>query len=218
LMTPLQEWLKPPKSLLLILFLLTLVSVAALAWSGYRLLEQDRLVQAQMRQDKLDQEADRIEATLKGSLAETGDRLSAWLASPPAAGPKDGALLIVRGNSLVAYPSGRMLYYPMPSSDPEAPPEAFAEAEALEFQDEQLTKAAAAYRALAESKDGAIRAGALLRLGRVMHKSGHEDEARAAYTRLAAISGVRAAGVPADLVARHELGDRGLREDLLNGR
>jgi len=218
-MTPLQEWLKPPKSLLLILFLLTLVSVAALAWSGYRLLEQDRLVQTQMQRDALEQEADRVVATLRGSLAEMGDRLSVWLASPPSAGtPKDGALLIVRGSSLTAYPPERMLYYPMPSSDPEAPPETFAEAEAVEFQDGQLTKAAAAYRTLSESKNAAVRAGALLRLARVMRKSNHEDEARAAYSRLAAIGGVRVAGVPADLVARHELGDPKLRDDLLSGR
>jgi signal transduction histidine kinase len=218
-MTPLQEWLKPPKSLLLILFLLTLVSVTALAWSGWKLLEQDRLVQAQARQELLEQEADRIVATLRGSLAETGDRLSAWLGSPPTAGtPKDGALLIVRGNSLTAYPAGRLLYYPMAASDPEAPAEIFSEAEALEFQDGQLPKAAAVYRALAESKDAAVHAGALLRLGRVQRKAGHEEEARAAYARLATIGGVRVAGAPADLVARHELGDGSLRGDLLNGK
>ena len=34
-MTPLREWLKPPKSLLLILFLLTLVSVCALGWCPF---------------------------------------------------------------------------------------------------------------------------------------------------------------------------------------
>jgi signal transduction histidine kinase len=218
-MTPLQEWLKPPKSLLLILFLLTLVSVTALAWSGWKLLEQDRLVQAQTRQEALEQEADRIAATLHGSLAETGDRLSAWLASPPPAGtPKDGALLIVRGSSIVAYPPGRMLYFPTTSSDPEAPSEPFVEAETLEFQDGQLAKAAAAYRTLTEARDASVRAGALLRLGRVLRKAGHEEEARAAYMRLASMGGVRVAGVPADLAARHELGDRSLATDLLNGR
>jgi signal transduction histidine kinase len=217
-MTPLQEWLKPPKSLLLILFLLTLVSVTALAWSGWKLLEQDRLAPAQARQEALEQEADRTVDKLRGALAEKGDRLSAWLASVPAGTPQDGALLIVRGNSLVAYPSGRMLYYPMPSSDPEMPTEPFTDAEALEFQDGQLAKAAAAYRVLAESRDAPVRAGALLRLGRVLRKAGHEEEARTAYMRLAAMGGVRVAGVPADLVARHELGDRSLSTDLLNGR
>ena len=63
IMTPLREWLKPPKSLLLILFLLTLVSVSALGWFGFKLLEQDRMVQAQQRQERLEQAADRISAT-----------------------------------------------------------------------------------------------------------------------------------------------------------
>ena len=218
-MTPLQEWLKPPKSLLLILFLLTLVSVTALAWSGWKLLEQDRMVQAQQRQELLEQEADRIAATLRVSLAETGDRLSAWLAPPPAAGAlKDGVLLIARDHTITAYPAERLLYYPTPSNDPEAPAEIFADAELLEFQEEQLVRAAAAYRVLAESKDAAVRAGALLRLGRVLRKAGHADEAQAAYARLAGFTGVCVAGVPADLVARHELGDSALRADLLRGK
>ena len=90
IMTPLREWLKPPKSLLLILFLLTLVSVSALGWFGFKLLEQDRMVQAQQRQERLEQAADRIAATQRGTLAETGERLSAWLAAPPAAGKPRG--------------------------------------------------------------------------------------------------------------------------------
>jgi hypothetical protein len=44
---PLREWLRPPRNLLIILFLLTLVSVSALAWFGWKLLEQERVVEAQ---------------------------------------------------------------------------------------------------------------------------------------------------------------------------
>ena len=218
-MTPLREWLKPPKSLLLILFLLTLVSLTALAWSGWKLLQQDRTVQAQQRLELLEQEADRLAATLRGTLAETGDRLSAWLAAPPAAGsPKDGVLLIARDNMLTAYPAGRLLYYPTPSADPEAPAETFAEGETLEFQEVQLLRAAAWYRALTQSQDAAVRAGALLREARALRKAERIDEARAVYSRLSAMTGVRVAGVPADLVARHELGDPSLGADLLRGR
>jgi signal transduction histidine kinase len=218
-MTPLREWLKPPKNLLLILFLLTLVSVTVLGWSGWKLLKQDRTVQAQQRIELLETSADRMVATLRGTLAETGDRLSAWLASPPVAGtPKDGVLLIAHDNNLTAYPEGRLLYYPTPSSGPEAPPETYAEGESLEFQDGQLLKAAAWYKTLAESQDLAVRAGALLRLARVQRKAGRMDEAQATYTRLAGMPTVRVAGVPADLVARHELGDPAMRGDLLRGR
>jgi signal transduction histidine kinase len=217
-MTPLREWLKPPKSLILTLFLLTLVSVTALAWAGWKLLEQDRLVQAQQRQEVLEQEADRIATSLRVSLAETGDKLSAWLASaPPPGTPKDGVLLIAHDGALSAYPAGRLLYFPAPSSDPEAPATAFTEGETLEFQDGQLLKAAAWYRALADSRTGAIRAGALLRLARVLRKTGRTDEANAAFENLASMRGVLVAGAPADLVARHELRDPTLRDDLLRG-
>ena len=54
-MVPLREWLRPPKSLLLILVLLSLVSVSAVGWFGYKLLKQDRMVQAQRRQERLEQ-------------------------------------------------------------------------------------------------------------------------------------------------------------------
>ena len=84
-MPPLREWLKPPRTLFLILFLLTLVSVSALGWFGWKLLDQQRAVEAQRLQDRLDQAADRIAATLRGTLAETGERLGAWAATPPAA-------------------------------------------------------------------------------------------------------------------------------------
>ena len=218
-MVPLREWLRPPKSLLLILVLLSLVSVSTVGWFGFKLLEQDRMVQAQGRQDRLEQAADRMAATLRGTLAETGERLSAWLTTPPPAGkPDDGVLLTVEENSVTAYPAGRLLYYPAPSNDPEARAEVFAEGELLEFLQAQPAKAADAYRVLAESKNAATRAGALLRLARVLGKLGRREESRAAYTRLAAIGGVRVAGAPAELVARHALGDGSLREDLLRGR
>jgi len=49
------------------------------------------MVQAQRRQERLEQAADRMVATERGTLAETGERLSAWLTTPPAAGkPDDG--------------------------------------------------------------------------------------------------------------------------------
>ena len=174
-MVPLREWLKPPKSLLLILVLLTLVSVSTVGWFGFKLLEQDRMVQAQRRQERLEQAADRIAATLRGTLAETGERLSAWLTTPPPAGkPEDGVLLTVDENSVTAYPAGRLLYYPAPSHEAEAPSEVFAQGELLEFLQAQPAKAAEAYRVLAENKNPAVRAGALLRLARALAKLGRQ--------------------------------------------
>src|ERR1035441_9026229 len=219
IMVPLREWLRPPKSLLLILVLLSLVSVSAVGGFGFKLLEQDRMVQVQQGKERLEQAADRMAAPLRGTVAETGERLSAWLTTPPPAGkPDDGVLLRVEENSVTAYPAGRLLYYPGVSSEREAPAEVFAEGELLEFLQAQPAKAADAYRVLGESKNAATRAGALLRLARVLGKLGRNEESRAAYTLLAAAGGVRVAGAPAELVARHALGDDSLREELLRGR
>jgi hypothetical protein len=100
-MRPPSEWLKPPRSLLLILFLVTLVSVSALAWFGWRVLYQEQVVDAQRTQERLEQAADRITATARGLLAETGERVGAWPISPPPDGkPDDGLVLIVSVKNL----------------------------------------------------------------------------------------------------------------------
>jgi signal transduction histidine kinase len=217
-MTPLPEWLRPPKLLLSILALLTLVSVSALAWFGWKFFQQDRMVEAQREQDRREQAADRIVATLRGSLAEAGERVGGWITIPPPHGkPDEGVLLVLDSAGLAVHPSGRLLYRPVSAYEPEARASLFAEGEALEFLQAQPLRAVEWYTRLAASPQPAVRAGALVRLGRVLRKLGRDAESRSAYAQLAAISGVRVAGVPAELVARHELGEP-LRDDLLRGR
>jgi len=100
----LREWLKPPRALLRILFLLTLVSVSALCWFGWKLTAQERLVEAQ-RREELEQTADRITATLRGALAETGEHLRDSLAAPP-----EGGLLLPLNENDRAAPAGRLSF------------------------------------------------------------------------------------------------------------
>src|SRR4051794_6691290 len=149
-MTPLPEWLRPPKLLLIILVLLTLISVSALVWFGWKFLEQDRMVEAQREQDRREQAADRVAATLRVALAEAGERVGTWLTSPPPAGkPDEGVLLVLEESGLAVYPRGRLLYRPVPSNEPEAPVESFEPGEALEFLQAQPRRAADWYRTLA---------------------------------------------------------------------
>lgn len=221
-MTPLREWLKPPRTLLLLLFLLTLVSVSAVGWFGWRLLQQERAVEAQRSQERLEGVADRIAAAVRGTLADMGDemgeRLGDWEASPSPGFPsRGGILLLVNESSLAATPADKLLYFPFPSSEPEANPSAFADAELLEFAQGEPGKALESYERQAHSSNAAMRAGALLRMARVLRNVGKIEESRDVYKRLAACSGVRVAGAPAELVARHELG-QDLRADLLRGR
>ncbi len=191
-------------------------------------MEEDRVAEAGQVQERLQQDADRISATLRGNLAETGEQLSLWLLAAPSKdwGPDEGLLLILTDGALSAFPPGKLIYSPAPSPEPEAPASAFVEGEGLEFSQRQPEKAAEWYARLAESKDAAIRAGALMRLGRVTRSVGRLDASRAAYERLRAISGARVAGAPAELVARHALCElfpnsaqaSSLKQDLLNAR
>ena len=207
-----RAWLRPPRSLLVILFLLTLVSLSAVAWFGWRLLEQDSVVEQQQKQERLEQTADRIVVTLRGILAETGERLSEGTAGV-------GPVFVLTANRLTPLPPTRLLYRSFPATEPEAAAEVFAGGESLEFQQGQPEAAADWYRRMAGSQDAAIRAAALVRLGRVLRKLGRLEESRAAYEQLAAIEGVRVAGEPADLVGRIALGEKeGVKEGLLGGR
>jgi len=216
-MTPLHEWLKPPRSLLLYLFVLTLFSVSALAVFGWRLLTQERMVETQRIEERLEQAADRITATLRGALAETGERVAAPRWDPKG---EEGLLLQFGANSLAALPRERLLYWPVAAAQPEAPAAAFAEGERLEFQENDPRKAADFYRHMGGSADAALRAGALLRLGRVYRKAG-DPHASETYTALSVISSAKVAGVAAELVALHALAEiSGRREDgarLLDG-
>jgi len=223
----LREWFRPPRHLLVILLLLTTASVSALLWFGWRLTEQESAVEAQRSRERLEQAADRIAALLRANLAETGERLAAAASSPAgiAPGPDQSLLLILTRDRLSAYPPGSLLYTPVAEHGAEAPESAFAEGEAAEILHQQLDKAAGIYRRLSETKDRAVQAGALMRLARVLRRSGQTEAASTVYERLSRIDGVRVAGAPAALVARHALCDLSrdsagamqLQEDLLAG-
>lgn len=194
---PLREWLRPPQSLLIILCLLTLVSISALAWFGWRLLDQERLVEAQRTRERLEQAADRIVSHLRVALVSD----------------QPDALVTIIDNSI----AGKLLYSPAPARAPEADPRIFSEAESLEFVQGQPRQAADAYERLAESGDAAIRAGALMRLARVLRRL--KRDPGPVHAKLERISGAAVAGDPADLVARDALAEwEAIRRDLLAGR
>jgi signal transduction histidine kinase len=218
-MAPLREWLSPPRTLLLLLFLLTLASVSTMALFGWRLLEQQRMVEAQHSQERLEQAADRITAIVREALAESSERLGAGLVSP-------GDLLFsLTPTSLDATPPGRLLYYPFPPPDPELHSKTFAEAELFEFPESQPEEALRAFERLANSRDASVRAGALLRMARVLRNLRRTEESIAVYRKLAAIDAT-VAGVPAGLVAKHAVCELShspsealdLRNDLGSGR
>jgi signal transduction histidine kinase len=147
--------------------------------------------------------------------------------------PGDAVVVSLAGGRVDAVPKDRLVYWPVPAAEDEAPASTFAAGEELEFVGHDSLRAAAWFRALAVSVDPAIRAGALVRLARNLRKLGQVDAALTAYRQAARISNADVAGAPADLLARsaecdllselHRASDLQtaagpLRRDLLAGR
>ena len=215
---PMRDWLRPPRNLLVLFLGTTLVLTAGLGWLGWRLLQQDRAVEAQRVRDRLDSAADLIAAEMRQTLtaAEAQLTLLSTLsasrlldsASAYAETLGDDALVVVfRLGAVDAYPNHRLLSYPAVPRPTEPSTDAFAAGEALEFRAGDFESAITEFQRLADSSDGLdsdaaqMRAGALLRLARNQRKAGHSEAALTTYTSLGDISHVWLGGQPADLVA-----------------
>lgn len=190
--------------MLAVLLITTVVVTIVLCGLGWVLLRQQREIQRQNIRTALDDSADAIAAAIRGRLADSGDRLGAWLSDRSAPPPVlDGAVVLGIDGDRVSISPGRGLPFvpvvpAVPADEPGGP---FEELERLEFRDRRPSEAAARYRALERDVDPRIRAGALFRLGRVLRAAGDRAGALAAYDRLGAMEGVRVAALPADLAA-----------------
>jgi signal transduction histidine kinase len=162
------------------------VPAVTVAWLAVRLLEQDRALESQRAAERREQ-----------ASANAVQKLSSILSNPSLLlqTPREGALLAV-------LPGSDLLYRNRVEVPPEPPSSIFAEAEVLEFQPGSAATAAEKYRKLASSPDSAIRAAALMRLGRSLRKLGRTDDALQAYDALARMESAVAGDWPAPLAAR----------------
>jgi len=189
--------LRPPRNVLLLFMAVSAVSVSALAWLSWRLLEQDRALENQRIQERLEDAADLIVTSLELGLSELENRL------PALSDPGEHALSVVFGpGNVETHPGGRLLYYPFSPQVRESTATAFDAGEILEFRRQDYVGAIAAFRALSLSKDPLLRAGALLRLGRNLRKSKQLQEALTVYEELAGLGSIPVGGDPAELLAR----------------
>lgn len=175
-----------------------LVSAGALGWLGWLLVRQDAALETQRRREALEQAADRASAAMQLAIAE----LQGAASSPARGSLPDGVSQVsISRDDVVAWPEGRLPYYPVARVQPE-PQQAFAEAERAEFARNDLTSAASMYSRHVAAGDPAVRAGALARLARVRRKEHDVDAALQAYEQLARIDEADVDGMPAALVAR----------------
>jgi signal transduction histidine kinase len=202
--TEYRHWLQPPRSLFLALLSTTLLAVGSLAWLGWRLAKQERLLAAQREQARLEMTVRSIAASWKEKLALIHASPEVW---PPSEVPSGVLALRFDEETFRAHPPSIVPYVPFAITAPEPPEEPFLEVQRQEVISADFTTAAQQYRILSQSNDTALRAGALLRLARCLRALGRETEARQAYQELSRIEQVRIAGVPAALLGLHQLKD-----------
>ncbi len=199
---PFRDWFRPPRHLLALFVVVIVVPATALAWLGWRLLQQDRALEGQRLQERLEHAADIVAAAIERRLSEIADQLPALAASLPA-GFADDVLIVRFGpHGVEAFPSGHLLYHPFVPAAQEPSSSVFEAGEAIEFQQQDYAKAAGLFRELARSKDPLVRAGALVRLGRNLRKNHQHQEALAVYEEMERLGAVPVGDAPAELLAR----------------
>lgn len=105
------------------------VPLLTLLWLGWRLLDQDRLLEGQRIQDRLERAADLAAASRQRAIAATGQRLADgnldW--------PDGSATIVIQGGRVEAHPASRVAFVPVVHPLMEAAPSAFARGEEFEF-------------------------------------------------------------------------------------
>ena len=137
---------------------------------------------------------------MRGRLAEAGERLAGWLSDPAAPlQPLDNAVLVaIDGDKTWTVPPNGLRKMPI-SPRSAAPSAEFSRREAIEFGEPSNPEVAERYRRLTRYADPHVRAGALLRLGRVLRKSRDFSAAWHAYRALASSGAIWVEGLPAEL-------------------
>src|SRR5512140_2117017 len=78
----LRQWFQPPRRLLVLFFGAALVPTVALGWLGWRLLDQDRALERQRIQERLEHAADLVGAQLRQAFSEVEEQLAVLAALP----------------------------------------------------------------------------------------------------------------------------------------
>jgi len=216
-MTSFRIWKRPSRYVAVLFLVVAAMSVIALVWMGVRLVQQDRVLEAQRLEEQQEVAADRIIVALEKVLSEEEQKLADDPVVNLSPAAEDYLLINIGSGEVRVRPDNALLYYPVIPPGREASSLQFADAERAEFLEKDYGRAINALRRFSKSEDPATRAGAQLRLARNLRKAGRLKAALEIYRELAKSSnhGILISGVPADLVARHarcilqaELGSR----------
>jgi signal transduction histidine kinase len=190
------------------------VLLGMLTWLAWHTLQQDQVLVDQRIQERLDSTVDLVAAALRDKFSDVEEQLAGLAGSPDSNLAEaisldkseidnEALIAMVEPGKLEAYPRVNLLYYPVLPAPVEAKDDVFTPGEYDEFRQKDYAGAAAAYEKLVFSADEATRAGALVRLGRVLRKANNPLSALDVYRELAE-SGIGSVdGLPAELLARH---------------
>ena len=186
-----------PRRLIAAFVLLLLLPAVAVVWLGVRLVIQDQQLETERLRTQREAAAEQLVNELNTRLSAAEGNLVSE--APPG---DDAVRLVIGADGVQTRPATRLLYYPgLQVGSSEMLP-AFAPGEELEYQRQDFDAAEAEYRRLTGDRSPSVRAGALVRLARVLRKAGRPEQALEIYGSLARLRGVAVDGLPADLVAR----------------
>ena len=183
------------------------MSVIALVWMGWRLLQQDRELEAQRLEEQREVAADRVVAALEMALAAEERKIAEGLMANFSPKTEDCLLIIIDSAEMSVLPTDALLYYPVIPPGREASSRQYANSEKAEFLDQDYERAIRILRPFSKAEDLAVRVGALIRMGRNFKKAGRLEASIDVYHELSKHSygEVTISGIPADLVARRAL-------------
>ena len=118
-----------PSYIIVLMAVATVVPLVTLMWLGWRLLDQDRMLEQRQVQDRVERAADLIVAEIERAISASGRRL----VSGNKAWPEGAVALVFERGRVRVYPRDRVAYVPVAQTLPEAPAGAFADGERLEF-------------------------------------------------------------------------------------
>ena len=190
-----------PHRLIAGLLVTSAVVTVALGWAGWKLVDAERELGRRHLEEQASATANAMAVAIRERIASAGERLQARLTAPETtAGLNDLATVVLGAEGIVVEQGVSLPFVPARPSPP-APSVLFEPAESAEFGTRDYRTAGRLFEALVEHRDPTVRAGALMRLGRVRRTAGDTRGALAAYAQLSRMERVAldTTGWPAEL-------------------
>jgi signal transduction histidine kinase len=186
-----------PATLVSMFVVLAVLPLGVMGWLGKKVLDQERELEQQRREDRLENAAN--------ELADTFSKIVSPSVNLQLPSGVSWVLFDTRG--VIAHRGFPLRYFPQVVRPEKTSLDVFQSAELIEFKEGNPARVVERYRALAAHPDDGIRAAATFRLGSALARQGKTADALAAYEDLAAFGATPIAGDAAEILARRYRAD-----------